>query len=92
MRECYGAALNDAERLVITWALVLGSYFVELGRRILDGKSGVFRQGAPSLIVVERNTAALLLSLSNQYYSWVPTKACSIGKPGKGYNVTRVRP
>ena len=53
-----------------------GIVFVVLGRRILGGKPGVFQETHElglSLPVLERNKAALLLSLSKFCYQRVPT-------------------
>ena len=47
----------------MTWVQVLGSNFVVLGRRILDGKQVRVLLSVSS--VNDRNKAALLLSLTN---------------------------
>ena len=80
-------ALNEAESPVNTWLQVLGSYFVVLGRRYLDGKPGTSL--APSLRV--RNKAALLLTLSKHSVHMNNTNEYTgfIGKPVQGYNVFR---
>lgn len=41
------------------------------------------------LIVLERNRAALLSPPSNQHKRNPPTSTCLIGKPRKGYKVSR---
>ena len=64
----------------------IGIVLVVLGRRILNGKPGVLparhRSFSQSLIVHERTTAALLLSLERSTHV---SPTCSIGKPNKGY-------
>ena len=61
----------------------IGIVLVVLGRRILDGKPGIsaarHEPCSQTPIAHERNTAALVLSLSKQH-TWVPTITCSIDK------------
>ena len=71
----------------------VGIVFVVLGGRIWDRNPGVFparhEPFSLSLIVLERNSAAILPSPSIQHNKSVPTSTCSIGKPSKGYTVPR---
>ena len=90
--RCYDAASNEVGSPVITWVQALGSYLFEVfGRRVLGGKPGVLQERHElglSLRVHERDKAALLLSLSKHYAS-VPTSTGFIGKPVRGYKVSR---
>ena len=63
-----------------------GIVFVLLGRRMLDGKPGVSGRGTSPGSVFHRveRTKAGIFCLRNQH-KWETMRACSVGKPTKGY-------